>query len=232
MFEIRKSKDRGSANYDWLNTKFTFSFNGYYDPKFLGFRSLKVINEDFIKGAGGFPFHEHKNMEIITYLVKGILEHKDTLGNSATISSGEVQLMSAGTGIKHSEFNHSKSDDVHLLQIWIEPNEFDQTPFYQQKNFSNTKDKFLLLASPNGERNSLIVKQDVKLYRSILFKEENVSYKLKKDRHAWIQLISGELLINDTVTLNMGDGLAITEGDILNFKGNELDNHFLIFDLQ
>ena len=232
MFEIRKSKDRGSANYDWLNTNFTFSFNGYYDPKFLGFRSLRVINEDFIKGGGGFPFHEHKNMEIITYLVKGILEHKDTLENSATISSGEVQLMSAGTGIKHSEFNHSKSDDVHLLQIWIEPNEFDKTPSYQQKNFNHAKDKFLLLVSPNGERDSLIVKQDVKLYRSILSKEENVTYKLKKDRHAWIQLISGELLVNDSVTLNTGDGLAITEGDMLNFKGNELDNHFLIFDLQ
>ncbi|MGY3804400.1 pirin family protein [Pigmentibacter ruber] len=231
MFEIRKSKDRGSANYDWLNTNFTFSFNGYYDPKFLGFRSLKVINEDFLKGGGGFPFHEHKNMEIITYLVSGVLEHKDTLGNSAIISSGEVQLMSAGTGIKHSEFNHSKIDDVHLLQIWIEPNEYDKPPAYQQKNYNNSSDKLLLLASANGERSSLILKQDVKLYRAILSKDENFSYKLKKERHAWIQLISGKLLINDSVILSSGDGLAITEGEILNFKGDELNNHFLIFDL-
>lgn len=163
MIQIRKNIERGSAEYGWLHAKYSFSFGEYYDQKYMGFRKLRVINEDKIEPGQGFPTHGHKNMEIVTYILSGSLEHKDSLGTGSVIYPGEIQLMSAGKGIQHSEFNHSKTEIVHLLQIWIEPNIKNEDPFYQQHNFSQLNENFILLVSPNGERNSLKIKQDVKI---------------------------------------------------------------------
>ena len=172
MNHIRKSADRGVAEHGWLHGKHTFSFADYYDSNFMNFRKLRVINEDKIEPGQGFPTHSHRNMEIMTYIISGKLEHKDSLGNGSIIVPGEVQLMSAGQGIQHSEFNQSKSELVHLLQIWIEPSINGGAPTYEQKDFSNTNsnmaEKFTLVVSPTGERNSLKIKQDVKIFRSVL----------------------------------------------------------------
>lgn len=231
MIKVRKNAERGSAHFSWLDALYTFSFSEYYDPKYLGFRSLKVINEDRVKPASGFPMHGHRNMEIMTYIISGVLSHKDTLGNGSIIQAGEVQLMSAGKEIRHSEYNHSQDQLLHLLQIWIEPHTINTEPAYQQKNISEIEDKFLLLVSPTGERNSLVIKQDIKIYRAVLQKNESFSYKLPKLRHAWIQIIFGSILLSEEIQLKQGDGAAITEGDLLTFLGTEDINHFLLFDL-
>ncbi len=231
MIVIRKSLERGSAHFDWLDTYYTFSFADYYDQKYLGFRCLRVINEDTVVPAKGFPMHGHRNMEIITYLISGSLLHKDNIGNGSIINAGDVQVMTAGKGIQHSEYNNSNENKLHLLQIWIEPNKKNLEPSYQQKNFSQPDEKFVLLVSPSGERNSLIINQDAKIYKAILTKNADLSYKLLEKRHAWIQVITGRVRLNDLIQLSAGDGVAITEGDLLNFLGEETINHFLLFDL-
>ena len=231
MIEIRKNIERGSAHFDWLETYHTFSFADYYDQKYLGFRSLRVINEDKVKPTKGFPLHGHKNMEIITYLISGSLSHKDSIGNGSIINVGEVQLMSAGKGIQHSEFNNSNENMLHLLQIWIEPNKKNLEPSYQQKNFSQQNEKFVLLVSPTGDRNSLIINQDVKIFKALLTINDSVSYKLHEKRHALIQVITGRIRLNELIVLNAGDGAAVTEGDLLSFLGEDTANHFLLFDL-
>ncbi|WP_397600919.1 pirin family protein [Silvanigrella sp.] len=231
MIQIRKNSDRGTADYGWLHAKYSFSFGEYYDPKFMGFRKLRVINEDKVEPGQGFPTHAHKNMEIITYILSGSLEHKDSLGTGSVIYPGEVQLMSAGNGIRHSEYNHSKSELVHLLQIWIEPNINNEEPLYQQQDFKNKNEKFILLVSPNGERNSLKIKQDIKLYQGNLEINESLKYKVEKERHAWIQIAHGEMILDEQIYLEQGDGVAISDGDILNFSTNNSQCQFLLFDL-
>lgn len=231
MIIIRKNLDRGIAEHGWLHAKHTFSFSGYYDEKFMGFRKLRVINEDCVEPGQGFPTHGHKNMEIVTYVLSGALEHKDSLGNGSVIVPGEVQLMSAGKGIQHSEFNHSQSEQLQLLQIWIESAEKDGVPTYQQQDFKLHQDKFTLVVSPNGERNSLKIKQDVKIYRGLLNQNEKIQYKLEKERHAWIQIAKGNLKLGDSLMLMQGDAAGFTEGDMISMMTENNSCEFLLFDL-
>jgi redox-sensitive bicupin YhaK (pirin superfamily) len=228
---VRKSSERGSAEFGWLHAKYTFSFGEFYDSKNMGFRKLRVLNEDKVEPGKGFPTHGHKNMEIVTYILSGKLEHKDSMENSAVISAGEVQVMSAGSGVRHSEFNHSDTEIVHLLQIWIECAVINQEPSYQQKSFLPSKEKLTLIVSPNGERESLTIKQDVKIYQGMLLENQDFQYKIKTERHAWIQIAKGSLFIDDSLEVFQGDGIAITEGDIIKFSTKNSICQFLIFDL-
>ncbi len=231
MIHLRKSSDRGMAEHGWLHARHTFSFGEYYDPKYMGFRKLRVINEDKVEPSQGFPKHSHNNMEIITYILSGSLEHKDSLGTGSVISEGEIQLMSAGNGIHHSEFNHSQDELVHLLQIWIEPSVKNEIPSYQQKAFLSTHDKLTLVISPDGEKSSLKIKQDVKIYQGLLFENEGFQYKVKKERHAWIQIAKGSLILGDDIVLDQGDGAAISDGEVIAFSTKNSNAQFLIFDL-
>ena len=231
MIKIRRSNKRGSANYGWLDTHYTFSFSDYYDPQFMGFRDLRVINEDFIEPAQGFPKHGHRDMEIITYMIDGELSHRDSMGNGETIRPNEVQRMTAGTGILHSEYS-SPSDRTHLLQIWILPEKNGLTPSYEQKLFpqEEKKGKLRLVASRGGDDGSVSINQDVKLFASILDNEEKVAHELATGRHAWVQLISGSIDINGQL-LESGDGAAISEETKLTIRALEDKSEFLLFDL-
>ena len=227
MIKIRKSKERGHFNYGWLDTFHTFSFSQYYNQEYNGFNSLRVINEDKIQPGEGFDTHGHKDMEIITYIVSGALEHKDSMGNKFVVKKGEIQKMSAGTGVKHSEFNHSKTQPVHLLQIWILPTKSNLPPDYQQKEIE-FKDKLNLLISPKKNNNSLTINQDVELYVSKLKKDEKINYNLSRN-NAWLQLINGQITINNQ-KLESGDGATITQEKSLEIK-SITDSEFLLFDL-
>ncbi len=231
MIKIRRSDERGKANYGWLDTKYTFSFSNYYDRNFMGFRDLRVINEDVIEPNQGFPTHGHRDMEILTYVTRGELSHKDSMGNGETIHPHEVQIMTAGTGITHSEYS-SPTDETHLLQIWILPEKKDLTPGYEQKIFTpETKQgKLKLIASRGGNDGSVHINQDVAIYSSILNKNETFSYELKKTRHAWIQIIKGSLEIGGKI-INQGDGAAISDELFLEIKSLEDKTEFLLFDL-
>lgn len=231
MLAVRKSEERGKASYGWLNTYYSFSFANYYDPNYMGFRHLRVINEDRIDAGQGFPAHSHRDMEIITYVLEGALEHKDSIGNTEVISAGEVQVMSAGTGITHSEYNPSKTTQTHLLQIWILPNKRGVKPRYDQKKFDQAEKqgKLRLIISPNGRDESLMIHQDVNLYAGLLNPGEKVEYHLKGDRHAWLQVIQGEVLLNG-VLLNAGDGSAVSETEMLILEGKK-SAEILLFDL-
>ena len=231
MIKIRRSKERGHANHGWLDTRFSFSFADYYDPQFMGFRDLRVINEDYIEAVQGFPKHGHRDMEIITYVISGELSHRDSMGNGETIRPGEVQRMTAGTGVLHSEYS-SPTEQTHLLQIWILPEKNRLTPSYEQKLFppEEKQGKLRLVASRGGDDGSIHINQDVDLYASILNDGEEVLHKLADGRHAWIQVISGSIYVNGE-TLNKGDGAAISEEAILNIKASEDKSEFLLFDL-
>lgn len=231
MIKIRRSKERGHANYGWLDTNYTFSFNTYYDPRFMGFRDLRVINEDYIEPNQGFPTHGHRDMEILTYVMRGELSHKDSMGNGETIRPHEVQRMTAGTGVLHSEYS-SPTDKTHLLQIWILPEEENLTPGYEQKYFApeEKQGKLKLVASRGGDDGSVTIHQDVNLYSSILAKNETVSRELAENRHAWIQIVKGSVELNGE-TLNQGDGAAISEEKVLKIKSLEDETEFLLFDL-
>ena len=231
MINIRRSNERGHANHGWLDTNFTFSFADYYDPQFMGFRDLRVINEDFIEPAQGFPKHGHRDMEIITYMIDGELSHRDSMGNGETIRPSEVQRMTAGTGILHSEYS-SPTDRTHLLQIWILPEKNNLQPSYEQKLFQaeEKRGKLRLVASRGGDDGSVHINQDVKLYASILKNTEGILLDLAPGRHAWIQLISGSLDVNGEI-LNKGDGAAVSEERILNIKALDDNSEFLLFDL-
>lgn len=231
MIKIRRSDERGKANYGWLDTNYTFSFSDYYDRNFMGFRSLRVINEDFIEANQGFPTHGHRDMEILTYVVKGELSHKDSMGNGETIRPHEVQRMTAGTGILHSEYS-SPTDKTHLLQIWILPEENDLTPSYEQTFFApeDKKGKLKLVASRAGTDGSVTIHQDVALYSSILAKDETVKHELAQNRHAWIQIVNGELALNGEI-LTQGDGAAISDETLLKIKSLTDETEFLLFDL-
>jgi quercetin 2,3-dioxygenase len=231
MIKIRQSKERGHANYGWLDTNYTFSFSNYYDPRFMGFRSLRVINEDFIAPNQGFPTHGHRDMEILTYVIKGELSHKDSMGNGTTILPNEVQRMSAGTGILHSEYS-SPTDETHLLQIWILPEEEDLTPGYEQTFFApeDKKGKLKLVASRGGTDGSVRIHQDVNLYSSILGKDEKVEHELAENRHAWVQIVKGELELNGEI-LKQGDGAAVSDERLLKIRSLTDETEFLLFDL-
>jgi redox-sensitive bicupin YhaK (pirin superfamily) len=231
MINIRRSNERGKANYGWLDTNYTFSFSDYYDPNFMGFRDLRVINEDYIEPAQGFPKHGHRDMEIITYMISGELSHRDSMGNGETIHPNEVQRMTAGTGVLHSEYS-SPTDKTHLLQIWILPERKDLTPSYEQKVFApeEKQGKLRLIASRGADDGSVHINQDVKLYASILGEGEEVSYELADDRHAWVQLISGSLDVNGE-KLGAGDGAAISNETLLRIKALNDSSEFLLFDL-
>ena len=232
MIKIRRSNERGKANYGWLDTNYTFSFSDYYDQRFMGFRDLRVINEDYIEPAQGFPKHGHRDMEIITYVISGELSHRDSMGNGETIRPHEVQRMTAGTGVLHSEYS-SPTDKTHLLQIWILPEKPNLEPGYEQKYFApeEKQGKLRLVASRGADDGSVKINQDVALYASILGKGEEIMHQLSADRHAWIQLIRGSLHVNGE-TLNAGDGAAVSDERALQIKALADDSEFLLFDLK
>lgn len=232
MINIRRSIDRGGGNYGWLDTKYTFSFNNYHDPRFMGFRNLRVINEDYVAANEGFGTHGHANMEIITYVMSGALAHKDSTGGSEVLRPHEVQRMTAGTGIQHSEFNPSETEKVHLYQIWVLPEKDGLEPGYEQTYFApETKTgKLKLVASRGGDDGSVLINQDVKLYSSILKSGETVSHELAENRHAWIQIVKGKVDLNGE-TLNGSDGAAISNERLLEIKSLADETEFLLFDL-
>jgi redox-sensitive bicupin YhaK (pirin superfamily) len=231
MITLRPSNERGHANHGWLDSYFSFSFADYYDPGHMGFRDLRVINEDRVKGGTGFGMHPHRNMEIITYVLEGALEHKDSIGTGATMRPGDVQRMSAGTGILHSEFNPSETDPVHLLQIWIQPDRAGITPSYEQKYFpaEEKRGRLRLIAAPDGRDGAVKIHQDVELYSTILGPGEKVEHDMKPDRHAWIQVVRGTLTLNGT-PLKAGDGAAISQEEKLTIDATG-ESELLLFDL-
>ncbi|CAN5613727.1 pirin family protein [soil metagenome] len=232
MINIRRSKERGHANHGWLDTNFSFSFADYYDPRHMGFRDLRVINEDRIEPDQGFPTHGHRDMEIVTYVIDGELSHCDSMGNGETIRPNEVQRMTAGTGVLHSEYS-SPTDETHLLQIWILPEKQNLQPGYEQKIFpaEEKQGRLRLVASRGGDDGSVHINQDVRLYASILTNGEELSHVQAEGRHAWIQLIRGSLDVNGE-RLNAGDGAAISDEEALVLKANADKTEFLLFDLR
>lgn len=231
MIIVRKAEDRGHANHGWLDTYHTFSFANYYDPKHMGFRSLRVINEDQVSPGHGFGTHGHSDMEIITYVLDGALEHKDSLGTGSIIKPGEVQRMSAGTGIRHSEFNHSQTDSVHLLQIWLLPETKGLAASYEQRAFELAKnpDQLQLVAANDGRDGAVTVHQDVDLYAAVLTPNQRVSHTIKPQRHAWVQVARGGIILNG-LPLEKGDGAAISEEEDVVIEA-KIDAEILLFDL-
>jgi redox-sensitive bicupin YhaK (pirin superfamily) len=231
MIAIRRSNERGGGDYGWLKTHHTFSFDQYYDPRFTSFRSLRVINEDVVAPGGAFPMHPHRDMEIISYVLEGGLEHKDSMGNGSVIRPGDGQRMSAGTGVRHSEANPSETDPVHLLQIWIIPDRQGHAPGYEQKAFpkAEKRGKLRLVASPDGQDGSVTIHQDARLYVSLLAPDQEVKHDLRQGRYAWLQVAKGAVELNGK-TLHQGDGAAVSEEQKLSIKGVE-DSEVLLFDL-
>lgn len=231
MIILRKSAERGHANHGWLNSYHTFSFANYYDPNYMGFRHLRVINEDVVHPNMGFGTHPHRDMEIITYVISGALEHKDSMGNTSVIRPGEVQIMSAGTGITHSEYNPSSSELVHLLQIWILPDQKGVKPRYDQKEYTEAEkhNQLCLVVSKDGRDRSVTIHQDMNLYASLLDTGKAINYQLPSQKYAWIQLIKGDLLVNDQI-LTAGDGAAIADETELALIA-KTNAEFLLFEL-
>lgn len=231
MIQIRKASERGHANHGWLDTWHSFSFGDYFDPEHIGFSVLRVINEDLIAPGAGFQSHSHLDMEIVTYLLEGALEHRDSMGNRSVIRSGEFQRMSAGSGVKHSEFNASESEVVHLLQIWIEPKQRGITPAYEQKTISleQAHGRLLLLVSPNGEEGSAHINQDVHIYASLLQDKEKLHYPLQANRRAYLHLARGKIQLNG-LNLKAGDGAKIWDENIT-LQGVAAGAEALLFDL-
>lgn len=231
MITLRKSSDRGHFDHGWLNTYHTFSFADYYDPDWMGFRTLRVINEDFVQPSEGFPTHAHRDMEILTFILEGALQHKDSMGTGSVIVPGDVQRMSAGKGVTHSEFNHSKTEPVQLLQIWILPEKKGIEPGYEQKAFKEgeKRERLRLIASPDGRDGSVTIHQDADLYATILKEREAIEHVLKPGRHAWVQMARGGVVLNGH-KLEAGDGAALSEEKILRFVC-EKDAEILVFDL-
>jgi quercetin 2,3-dioxygenase len=231
MISIRKGRDRGHFDHGWLDTYHTFSFDTYYDPAHMGYRSLRVINEDRVKPAKGFPTHGHRDMEIITYVLEGMLEHKDSMGNGSIIRPGDVQRMTAGTGVTHSEYNASRQDSVHLLQIWILPERRGLAPGYEQKNFSrdDLRGKLKLIASREGKDGSVTIHQDALLYGSTLEAGEEAAHTIAPGRGVWLQVARGALSLNGHA-LTEGDGVAVSDEGELHLKASAACE-FLLFDL-
>ncbi|HYX92052.1 MAG TPA: pirin family protein [Myxococcaceae bacterium] len=231
MISLRRSEERGHFDFGWLDTRHTFSFADYHDPKHMGFRSLRVINEDRVQPGRGFGKHPHRDMEILTYVLEGVLQHEDSMGHGSAIRAGDVQRMSAGTGVLHSEFNGSTTDLVHFLQIWILPERPGLSPSYEQKTFSaaEKKGRLRLLASRDGRDGSLAVHQDAALYASILGPGERTGLTLERGRHAWVQVARGSVRVNGHA-LQAGDGARISEETRLDFACDR-EAEFLVFDL-
>ena len=231
MITLRPGNQRGHANHGWLDSYHTFSFANYYDPKNMGFRDLRVINEDWIAPSGGFGAHSHRDMEIITYVLEGALEHKDSLGTGAIIKPGDAQTMSAGTGITHSEFNNSTTEAVHLLQIWILPDTTGIEPSYEQRNFpiDEKLGKLRLIAAKDGREGAVKINQDVDLYTSVLRNGDRIVYNLQPNRHAWLQVANGEIKVNDRVLI-AGDAISASDSESLNIS-TDTDAEILLFDL-
>lgn len=232
MITLRPADERGHADHGWLNSRFTFSFADFHDPRHMGFRTLRVINDDQIAGGGGFGAHPHRDMEIITYMVEGQLEHQDNMGHGAVLKRGDVQHMTAGRGVVHSEFNHSPSDPLRLLQIWIFPEKRGLVPGYQDRHFDEQGrvNRLRLIASTDGRDNSLVINQDVDLYDAEFAQGTEVRQTLRPGRHAWLQVISGELSFNGK-SLKTGDGAAASDESELTIVGQSSKAEFLLFDL-
>jgi redox-sensitive bicupin YhaK (pirin superfamily) len=231
MITIRKSNDRGHADHGWLNTRFTFSFADYFDLEHVQFRTLRVMNDDRISGGGGFPTHPHKDMEIVTYVLEGALAHKDSMGNGSVIRPGDVQYMSAGTGVAHSEFNASEKETVHLYQIWMFPDKKGYKPVYDQKHFAEAEKsgKLRLVASPDGRDGSVKIRQDNELYATVLGPGEVVKHELRPNRHAYVQVARGSVALNGQ-KLETGDGARISGEQALELRGVD-KAEILLFDL-
>ena len=230
MLNVRASTDRGHADHGWLNSFHTFSFASYHDPEHMGFRSLRVINEDWIAPGQGFGMHPHQNMEIITYVVKGAIAHKDSLGNEEILRPGEIQRMTAGSGIVHSEVNPSETEQLHLLQIWILPNRRNLTPSYEQKAIpSGSPGPLVLIGSPDGREGSVSINQDVNLYLGRLPANREVAQPLEAGRAAWLQLIKGAVTVNGN-KIAAGDAVAVEDEDSVTIVAAE-KSEFLLFDL-
>ncbi len=231
MLTIRKSQKRGHANRGWLDSYLTFSFANYYDRNFMGFGNLRVINEDQVQPKMGFPTHSHQNMEIVTYVISGALEHKDSMGNSSVIRPGEVQRMSAGTGVSHSEYNHSDNELVHLLQIWILPEKKGLPPSYEQKMYApaEKRGQLRLVGSRDGRAGSVTIHQDVNLYASLLATGDKIESEIKRDRLIWLQLIKGKITVNNQA-IYAGDAVAMVDESSLVLLA-ESESEFLLFDL-
>ncbi|HET7183553.1 MAG TPA: pirin family protein [Terriglobales bacterium] len=232
MITVRPASERGHFDHGWLNTYHTFSFADYHDPKHTHFRALRVINEDTVQPGGGFGTHPHRDMEIITYILQGGLAHKDSMGNGSTIVPGDVQRMSAGTGVLHSEFNHSPDELVHLLQIWIFPDQHGLKPSYEQKSFSagDKLNRLRLVASPEASDGSVTIHSDARVYGSVLEAGKSVKHELAKGRGAWVQVIRGEIEVNGK-KLAAGDGASIENESMLAITGQSGSSEFLLFDL-
>ena len=231
MITVRHSRDRGHADHGWLRSQHSFSFADYYDQAQMGYSSLRVINEDRVAAGAGFPTHGHSNMEIITYVLAGALEHKDSLGNSSVILPGEVQRMSAGTGVRHSEYNHSKAEPVHFLQIWIEPDVHGIAPGYEQKAFpaDERSNRLRLVAAPDGQDGALRLQQNARLYVTELHDAATVRHTPEAGRHVYVHVARGAVLVNG-VALNAGDGARIEAEAALDIKGVP-QGEVLLFDL-
>lgn len=231
MYEVRKSNERGTGDHGWLRSKHTFSFAGYYDPQFMGFGPLRVINEDQVQGGAGFPSHPHRDMEILSYVLSGGLEHKDSMGTGSVIRPGEVQRMTAGTGVVHSEYNASKDDLVHFLQIWIVPERQGLEPSYEQKAFSEgeRRNQLRLIASRDGEEGSVVIHQDIRLYGSLLDAGAEVSHPIARGRKLWVQVARGALSVGPHAVAQ-GDGVAVLGETELKLVASE-DSELLVFDL-
>ena len=229
MISIRRSNQRGTANFGWLKSQHTFSFGEYYDEQQMGFSALRVINDDRVAPNAGFQTHGHRDMEIISYVLKGEIAHKDSEGNIATLPPGEFQLMSAGSGIRHSEFNPSPKNELHFLQIWIQPNVYGQPPSYQQKDFGQ-RPGLTLVASPDGQDGSMHIKQDARLYQLILGADERAHLPASTKRHYYVHVIEGELQIENQV-VKPGDGAKIDKIDELQLIAQNSNTRALVFDL-
>lgn len=234
MITIRPSETRGATRIAWLDSKHTFSFGSYHDPDHMGFRNLRVINDDRVAPGGGFAPHGHRDMEIISYVVEGALEHKDSIGTGSVIRPGDVQRMSAGSGIRHSEFNASKQDPVRFLQIWIPPSTRDLPPSYEQRSFAPEErhNTLRLLASPDGAHDSVTIHADARLYGATLDADHTITHPIAPNRHVWLQIVRGAARLGDTVLLE-GDGAALSREDALTLTGASDDQpaEVLVFEL-
>ncbi|MCF7370792.1 pirin family protein [Vibrio sp. J2-3(2022)] len=230
MITVRLAADRGRANFGWLDSKHTFSFGSYYDPQHMGFSELRVINDDVVQPGAGFDTHGHRDMEIISYVLEGVIAHKDSEGNVKTLPAGEFQLMSAGKGIYHSEYNASNRDTLHFLQIWIQPNTFGTKPGYQQKDFGRTPG-LTTIATPTGENGTLLIKQDATLHQLILEPNSELNFEIESGRNLFVHQVTGSLSIDNT-TLTAGDGAKVEQQSkvVLRNTSNE-STTALLFDL-
>jgi hypothetical protein len=232
MITVRPASERGHANHGWLDTWHSFSFADYFDEAHMGFRSLRVLNDDTVQPGEGFGTHGHRDMEIVSYVLEGALAHRDSMGSGSTIVPGDVQYMSAGTGVRHSEFNGSETEPVHFVQIWILPDRAGHAPRYAEKRFekADKTNRLRLVASPDGADGSIAIRQDVRLYASVLESGNRIDLALPKGRHFWVQALRGTVAVNGK-TLTAGDGLSASDVTDFSFSAPHGEAEFLVFDL-